>query len=614
MLQTLRNNMKLVLWFTIVFFVLLIFLVWGADLNFGGRQQGSRPHANVIGMVNGQPIEAATYQQLLSMNRQNMERAGQSLEPGDEMRLEDETWGLLVDEILMQQEAKKRGLEVHDAEIRATLLNSPPAIILQSPSFRDPQGQFDFAKYQQVLRDPSTPVEFLLQLEAYVRDSLPTQKLQSLVQAGAKVTDDELRRQYAEENEKVKLTYIAMHVGGASVDPNVSDSDLEAYYKAHADEYKLPRRVDLTYIAIARRATALDSTRVHTDLNQMANEARQAEASRGSGQENLAVSDFATLAASFSEAPNADQGGITPGFVKLGDLSPAEASAVSSLKPGQVSEPYLDGEMAHIVQLAEEKIENGERLVRVRDLGLRIAPSDSTVQANQDDLEKIRNEALSSGLKATARKHQMATRTAADVLATGITPGLATVPEIGSWAHRQKPGTVSRVLSANHAWFLIEVGEFKPEGTAPLELVKKRVQSDLVRDRQLDVLKPRIDALVTRIRGGMPLEVAAQMDSIKVNNAPEVTRALGVPGLGRDPEVLAAAFKLPAGQLSDPIRSPRGWVLLRVDDHPVLDWAAFDTRKEQLRQRSLTTKGNQLITEFLQELRSKAKIVDYRSS
>jgi len=613
MLQTFRNNMKLVLWIVVVFFVLLIFLVWGANLNFGG-QRSSRPHANVIGLVNGQPIEAATYQQVLTMNRQNVEKAGQTLEPGDEMRLEDETWSLLVDELLMQQEAKKRGLEVHDAEVRATLLNSPPAIVMQSPSFRTQQGQFDYAKYQQVLRDPSTPVEFLLQLEAYVRDSLPTQKLQSLVQSAAKVTDEELRRQYAEENEKVNITYLAMHVGGAPVDPNVPDADVEAYYKAHQDEYKLPRRVDLTYIAIPRQATAVDSARVHSDLVQYATEARQAEASRQAGKVDVSVSDFATLAASFSEAPNADQGGLTPDFVKFTDLSPAEQAAVASLQPGQVSDPYLDGGMAHIVQLAEEKIDNGQRLVKVRDLGVRIAPSDSTVQANQEELEKLRTEALSSGLKAAARKHQMGTRTAEDVLPTGITPGLASLPEIGLWAHRQKSGTLSRVLSANHAWFLVEVGEFKPEGPAPLEQVKKRVQSDVVRERQLDVLKPRVDALVARVRGGTPLEVAAQMDSLKVNSTPQVTRAMGVPGLGRDPDVLAAAFKLPVGQVSDPIRSPRGWVLLRVDEHTPLDWSGFDAKKELLRQRSLASKGNQLMTEFLQELRAKAKIVDYRSS
>ncbi|HET9234541.1 MAG TPA: SurA N-terminal domain-containing protein, partial [Candidatus Eisenbacteria bacterium] len=347
---------------------------------------------------------------------------GQDLDPGQETRIEEQAWSLLVDELLLRQEAKKRGLEVRDAEVRSTLLNSPPAIVVQSPSFQNAQGQFDFAKYQQVLRDPATPVEFLLQLEAYVRDSLPTMKLQALVQAGAKVTEEELRRQYANENEKAKVTYVMMHMGGMPTDPNLPDADIESYFKEHANEYRLPPRVDLTYIAIPRQATGQDSIRIREDLAQMASEARQADMARAAGKEDPGVSDFATLAASFSEAPNADAGGISPDFLKITDLPPAQANAVANLRPGEVSEPFQEGLMYHIVQLAEEKVENGERLVRVRDLGMRIAPSDSSVQMRQDELEKLRNEALSSGLVAAAKKHQIATSTANNVLANGIAP------------------------------------------------------------------------------------------------------------------------------------------------------------------------------------------------
>ncbi|HET9234116.1 MAG TPA: peptidyl-prolyl cis-trans isomerase, partial [Candidatus Eisenbacteria bacterium] len=180
--------------------------------------------------------------------------------------------------------------------------------------------------------------------------------------------------------------------------------------------------------------------------------------------------------------------------------------------------------------------------------------------------------------------------------------------------HRQKEGTLSRVLAASHAWFLVEVGAVKPEGVPPLEDVKDRVRQDLLRQRQIDSLRPRVDALVARVRGGLPLETAAQMDSLKASIGPEVTRAQGLPSLGRDAvDVIAAVYSLPIGQVSDPIRAPRGWVVIRVDERPPLDWTAFEARKEQLRQRTLTTKSNQLMTEFLDELRAKAKIVDYRS-
>ena len=48
MLQALRQNMKVLLWITIIFFILLIFLVWGADLQLGGE-----PQPNVAGLING---------------------------------------------------------------------------------------------------------------------------------------------------------------------------------------------------------------------------------------------------------------------------------------------------------------------------------------------------------------------------------------------------------------------------------------------------------------------------------------------------------------------------------------------------------------------------------
>jgi peptidyl-prolyl cis-trans isomerase D len=612
MLQTLRNNMKLVLWITISAFVLLIFLVWGADLQFGGRA-GSSVKPNTVGVVNGEPILASTYQQVVSLNRQNAQAQGRELEPSEELRIEEESWGLLVDQILMNQEAKKRGLRAHDSEVRAVLLNSPPPMITQNSNFQDAQGKFDFARFQAVLRDPATPVSFLLQLEAYVRDYLPIQKLQTLVQSSAKVTEEEVRRAYLQDSEKAKITFVLLDASRVPVDQNVSDADLEAYFREHAEEYRMARRVSLTYLLVPRRAAALDSLRVRQDLLEMADEARQAETSRQRGQENLGVSDFATLAASFSQAPGAEEGGLMPGFSKPAEMSPTLAAAVSGLAPGQVTEPYLDGGFYHIAQVAEVKDEDGQRSYRLRDLGVRIAPSDSTVQAEQDRLEKIRQSAATSSLKNAAQVAGLGTREARDVLSTGIVPGLFAIPGIGAWAHQKKSGTVSRVFSASNGWYLVEVGTFEPEGTPALAGVKDRVRNDILRRRRLDASRSRAEALAVRARAGAGLEAAATVDSVQVSAGTEVSRATGVPGLGRDAEILAAAFHLPLGQVSDPIETQRGWVVFRVDERPPVDWAAFDGRKEQLRRARLFAKESQIMNQFLEELRQKSTIVDYRT-
>jgi hypothetical protein len=47
MLEAMRRNTKVILWVTIIAFVLLMFLVWGADLSKGG------PQPDTIGMGTG---------------------------------------------------------------------------------------------------------------------------------------------------------------------------------------------------------------------------------------------------------------------------------------------------------------------------------------------------------------------------------------------------------------------------------------------------------------------------------------------------------------------------------------------------------------------------------
>jgi parvulin-like peptidyl-prolyl isomerase len=93
----------------------------------------------------------------------------------------------------------------------------------------------------------------------------------------------------------------------------------------------------------------------------------------------------------------------------------------------------------------------------------------------------------------------------------------------------------------------------------------------------------------------------------------QISRATGIPGLGREAEVLAAAMSQPLGKVTDPIETQRGWVVLRVDERPPVDWTVFNGRKERVRQARLSAKETLIMNEFLEDLRQKSKIVDYRT-
>jgi hypothetical protein len=65
--------------------------------------------------------------------------------------------------------------------------------------------------------------------------------------------------------------------------------------------------------------------------------------------------------------------------------------------------------------------------------------------------------------------------------------------------------------------------------------------------------------------------------------------------------------------VSAPLEAARGYVLLRVDSRPELDWTAYESRKQFLMQIQRSTRQSQILNAFLEDLRRNAEIVDYRT-
>jgi peptidyl-prolyl cis-trans isomerase SurA len=72
-----------------------------------------------------------------------------------------------------------------------------------------------------------------------------------------------------------------------------------------------------------------------------------------------------------------------------------------------------------------------------------------------------------------------------------------------------------------------------------------------------------------------------------------------------------AAFTLPVGGISDPIRTKFGWHVLKVEEHKVLSAPPFDEVKETLRDRMLRGQLEKYTEQYVQELRA-AAVVDVK--
>jgi len=108
------------------------------------------------------------------------------------------------------------------------------------------------------------------------------------------------------------------------------------------------------------------------------------------------------------------------------------------------------------------------------------------------------------------------------------------------------------------------------------------------------------------------LEAAATQKNLKVTSSDAFTRGGFVPGMGRLNEAIGAAFSLPIGVVSNPIRTQDGVVVLRVDRRVDADRAEWEKQKTIQRQQLVQGMRQQRIQAFLQQLRADAKLDDRR--
>ena len=79
------------------------------------------------------------------------------------------------------------------------------------------------------------------------------------------------------------------------------------------------------------------------------------------------------------------------------------------------------------------------------------------------------------------------------------------------------------------------------------------------------------------------------------------------------PEVVGTAFGAPVGQTVGPIETLGGWFFVRVDKRVPADPAAYDQLKAQVTQDVISRRQQAFFAGWIAELRSKAKVQDFRS-
>ena len=379
-IQAFRDNIPK--WLTGIILVLIIgpFALWGINSYFSASGDTS------VARVNGVEISSQDFQQAYQNRYQQMQQLmGSAFKPGliDEKELRQEVLQQLINVTLLNQQAKKRGYSISNADLVTT--------VQQIPSFQV-DGKFSSRVYQATLASNGlTPAAF----EQRERQALTESQMQNAIEASAFATPVQLVTTQALQNEQRQISYATVTVKQFLKRVNISDAEISGYYKAHSNQFMTPEKVNLAYVELdqaqlAQNVTASDAQLQAVYQQQLASfkqeETREAQhiliavngtgakadaAAKAKAEELLkqlkAGASFSKLAEKYSDDPGSSRQGGKLGWIGRGAMvKPFEDALFSIPKVGDVVGPIRTKYGYHIIKLDGIRAPTTEPFSKVR--------------------------------------------------------------------------------------------------------------------------------------------------------------------------------------------------------------------------------------------------------
>ncbi len=252
-LEKLRVRAGLLL--AIVIGLSLLAFVLGDFLNSGGSLFTRSKFE--IAEVSGKSIAYTDYETKVNEleNIQKMQSGQEGLDEQTIDQIRNVTWENMIQDMLMEKQYDKLGLDVSDDELKDMIAgeNPHPAI---AQLFTDPQtGVFNrqaFNGFMQRIQnetEESKEKTFYLYIENEIYRQRKYQKYLNLVRKGLYATSLETAKQQEETNRKVDGDYLVQNFNSISDSAiQVTEDDLKKYYKENKNQYKQEESRDIRYV------------------------------------------------------------------------------------------------------------------------------------------------------------------------------------------------------------------------------------------------------------------------------------------------------------------------------------------------------------------------------
>ncbi len=599
MMRTMRASAKWIMAIVAVSFVGWMVFEVGMDVT----GQGSTRATDEIATVSGHKITGELFYSAVRNAQEQQRQAGNVIYTLDQQReLENQVLEGLVQQFVIEEETRRRGISVTDDEIADAMMNMPLPQMTEVPEFQT-DGQFDLSKYQRYLQSQrNTP--FAISLQEQYRVELPQRKLIDRLTAGVAYSDAELWRLYRDRYDSVATKIMTLLpqavVGNEEVD--VSDSEIRAYYNSHREDFEQPATAFLSYISVSRVPNAADSAIALERANSVRAELREG-------------ADFAELAARESADSASRQQGGDLGEVQLGTQVGAFQEAAMALRPGMISDPVLTDFGYHIIRLHSKS-----------DAGYHASHILIPIELEGDHLEEVESLGDSLDFHAAEREDPAALDTTASMLdipveragpltkGSRLRLGNRVIPDAGIWAFESFEGETSNVIETDRSYYVFRLDSLEEEHILPLDEVRDAVTREVMEQKKWEVAEQLAMEVDEDLRTGTSLEDAAETHGLRTITLNPFTRLSPNPAIANEPEVVGVAFGLDVGEVSGPVKTDRAIFFLEPTAKIPADSSAFAEQIEQMREMILREARQMRVQQVVASLMESADFEDNREN
>lgn len=576
-MNNMRENTGVVLWILVFAFGVIWVLQDSGGLDSIGAAVGTD-----VGVVDGDAISYQDFIQTVDQQvQQYQQQTGESMPPQMLDQQRERVFQQMVENKLREHEMDRLGISVTDEEIYTMVMGESPHPIIRT-YFGDEQGNVNRSLLQNFINNPEAQQDWIL-IEQYLRSERRSQKMDNLIAATVRVSDQDVLDEYRRRNLTVDAQWAGLRYASIPNDSvTVTENDLRAFYNERREDYARNRTYTIRYATQSKIPSAADTAAVENELERLE-------------QSFVAAEDDSTFL-----LRNASQRPYSDAWFAANDLDPGLAEAIFPAPDvGSVLGPIMAGGQAHLIKIRDVQPAE-EETVRAQHI---LIPSPEENDETRQMLVGVRDQIVSGDADfATMARQYSQDGSASQGGDLGWFARGQMVPAFEEAAFGARIGQVVGPIKTQYGYHLIRVTARADEEVKIADYALD-IRADIA---SLNNKQEQLEDLRYFAEESGDFDAEAERLGMSVQQVQVEAEQEFIPGLGSSQSIMNYLQTANEGDVSEVIELDDAFLVLSVENVTPEGYRSFEEVRTELEPRVYVEKKKELLTERLQRALDRA--------